>query len=468
MEEVQEVEEVEMKNELGTEKISKLIKKFSIPCIISLVVSSLYNIVDQIFIGQGVGYLGNAATNVVFPMTVIATAVALLIGDGASAYLSLSLGKKDKEQGSKGVNHAVVLSILIGVIFLVMGMLAKGSLLKIFGATEAVYDYADQYITWIILGLPFFIFTTTMNSIIRADGSPKFAMITMFVGAILNIILDPIAIFGLHMGVKGAAIATIIGQIVSGVLSFSYLFKMKQVKIQKKYLKLDGKLVGKIVSLGISSFITQVAITLLIIVMNQTLVKYGANSEYGSEIPLSALGIVMKVNSILISISVGIGAGIQPIIGFNYGAKKYARVKETLISAIKIVVIVLAVFFLIFQFCPQMIIQIFGQENELYNQFAKLSFRIYLMFCVLNGVQTVASIFFQAIGKPIKSALLSLSRQIILAIPAIVILPIFFGIEGILWAGPVADGIAFLLACIFLIREVKKITLKEKEEVAHE
>lgn len=470
MEEVEVLENVkeEKNNELGTEKISKLIRKFSIPCIISLVVSSLYNIVDQIFIGQGVGYLGNAATNVVFPLTVIATAVALLIGDGASAYLSLCLGKKDKEQACKGVNNAVVVTIILGILFLVFGLIGKNFLLKIFGATEAVYTYADKYITWIILGLPFFIFTTAMNSMIRADGSPKYAMISMFVGAIINIILDPIAIFKFNMGVEGAAIATIIGQIVSGIVSFAYLFRMKHITITKQYLKPNFKLIGKMASLGISSFITQIAVTILIITMNQTLVKYGTNSEYGSEIPLSALGIVMKVNSILISIAVGIGAGTQPIIGFNYGAKRYDRVKETLFLAIKTVVIVITVFFLIFQFCPQIIIQIFGQENELYNQFAKLCFRIYLMFCVFNGVQMVSSIFFQAIGNPVKSAILSLSRQIILAIPAIMILPIFFGVEGVLWAGPIADGIAFVLAIVLLVREVKKITKKEKEGMVNE
>lgn len=468
---MEEVEAKKVENELGTEKISKLIKKFSIPCIMSLLVSALYNIVDQIFIGQGVGYLGNAATNIVYPITVIATAFAVLIGDGAAAYLSLSLGKKDEKEASKGVNNAIVLAIIAGIVFLILGIIFKDGLLKVFGVTEAVYDYASQYMFWIVIGLPFFIFTTAMNSIIRADGSPKYAMITMLIGAILNIILDPIAIFGLKMGVTGAAIATIIGQIVSGTVSFVYIFKLKSVKVEKEYLKLEWKTVKKVASLGISSFITQIAITVLIITMNQQITKYGASSKYGSEIPLSALGIVMKVNTILISISVGIAAGAQPIIGFNYGAENYKRVREALTIAIKTTVCILIVFFLVFQLYPQVIISIFGQENELYNEFAKLCFRVYLMFCVLNGVQIISSIFFQAIGKPAKSALLSLSRQILLAVPAILILPTFWGVEGILWAGPVADGIAFILAITLLSIETSKIrkmeTKEEKKEVVY-
>lgn len=450
-------EKQEQQNPLGTEKISKLIKQFAVPCIISLVVSSLYNIVDQIFIGQGVGYLGNAATNIVFPFTVITMAFALMIGDGTAAYLSLSLGKNDKKSANKGVSNGIIVSAILGILFLAIGLIFKEGLLKLFGVTENAYEYAKQYMTYIVLGMPFFVFTTALNSVIRADGSPGYAMKTMLVGAILNMILDPIAIFKLNMGVTGAAIATVIGQIASGIMSVIYIKKFKSVKITKESLKIEIKTVKKICSLGISSFITQIAITVVIIVLNQTLAKYGAESKYGSDIPLSALGIVMKVNQIINSIVIGLAAGAQPIIGFNFGAKKYDRVLQTYGFAVKVGLGITAVGTLIFQFCPQIIINLFGQENELYNEFAKLCFRIFLIFVMLNSFQITSGIFFQAIGNPVKAAILSLSRQIGFLIPALLILPRFFGVKGALYAGPTADCLAFILALILAAREVKKI-----------
>lgn len=463
-EEIQKNEKVETKeNPLGTEKVSKLIKQFAIPCIISLLVSSLYNIVDQIFIGQGVGYLGNAATNIVFPFIVIAMAFSFMIGDGASAYLSLSLGKKDKESATKGIANAIVVSAFFGVLFLILGIVFREGLLKVFGVTEASYEYAKDYITIIALGMPFFILTNSLNSMIRADGSPKFAMIIMLVGAILNIILDPIAIFALHMGVKGAAIATVIGQVVSGVVSILYIPKFKSIALTKESMKLEFKTVKKICSLGVSSFITQIAVTVVIIVINQTLTKYGAESKYGSDIPLSALGIVMKVNQIVNSIAIGLAAGAQPIIGFNYGAKKYERVLETYGFAVKVGLAVTFVGTIIFQLFPQAIINLFGQEDELYNEFAKMSFRIFLLFVMLNSFQIMSGIFFQAIGNPVKAAILSLSRQIVFLVPALLILPRFFGVNGTLYAGPTADCLAFILALTLVTREVKKLKKMTKE-----
>ncbi len=461
--------EKEVKNEteqnpLGTEKISKLIKQFAVPCIISLVVSSLYNIVDQIFIGQGVGYLGNAATNIVFPFIVVTMAFALMIGDGASAYLSLSLGKNDKESANKGVANGIVMSAILGVIFLIIGLVFRDGLLTIFGVTEGSYEYAKVYMTYIVLGMPFFTITNTLNSIIRADGSPQYAMGTMLVGAILNMILDPIAIFQFNMGVRGAAIATIIGQLVSGILSILYIKKFKSVTITKETLKIEGKTLKKICSLGISSFITQVAVTIVIIVLNQTLTRYGAESKYGSEIPLTALGIVMKVNQIINAIVIGLAAGAQPIIGFNFGAKKYDRVLKTYGFAVKVGLGITAIGTLIFQLFPQIIINLFGQENELYNEFAKLCFRIFLILVTLNSFQITSGIFFQAIGNPIKAAILSLSRQIGFLIPALLILPRFFGVEGALYAGPTADCLAFILAVVLVTIEIKKLN-KMKMEV---
>lgn len=450
-------------NPLGTEKISKLIKQFAIPCIISLVVSSLYNIVDQIFIGQGVGYLGNAATNIVFPFTVVTLAFSLMIGDGASSYLSLSLGKNDKENATKGIGNAIVISVMLGILFLIIGFVFRDGLLKLFGVTESSYEYAKQYMTYIVIGMPFFIVTNALNSIIRADGSPQYAMATVLVGAILNLILDPIAIFVLHMGVKGAAIATVIGQVVSGIISILYIKKFKSIALTKESMKLEFKTIKKICSLGISSFITQVAVTIVIIVINQMLTKYGAESKYGSDIPLSALGIVMKVSQIVNSIVIGLAAGAQPIIGFNYGAKKYERVLKTYGFAIKVALSITIIGTVIFQVFPQVIINLFGQEDELYNEFAKMSFRIFLMFLIFNSFQITSGIFFQAIGNPVKAAILSLSRQIGFLVPALLILPRFFGVQGVLYAGPTADCLAFILAVTFAVREMKKLKNMSKE-----
>ena len=455
-------EKNKQENPLGTEKIGKLLKQFAIPCIISLVVSSLYNIVDQIFIGQGVGYLGNAATNVVFPITVISMAFALMIGDGASAYLSLSLGKGDKDSAKKGVTNGIMMSAILGIVFLIVGLVFKEGLLKLFGVTENSYEYSKTYMVYIVAGLPFFMLTTSMNSMIRADGAPQYAMKTMLVGAILNIILDPIAIFVLHMGVKGAAIATVVGQIVSAIMSGLYIKKFKSIQIDKDSMKLDLATIKKTCSLGISSFITQVALTLVLIVMNQTLTRYGADSKYGSEIPLSALGIVMKVNQIVNSIVIGLAAGAQPIIGFNFGAKKYDRVLKTYGFVVKVGLAITAIGTLIFQLCPQVIIQLFGQENELYNEFAKLCFRIFIMLVTLNSFQISSGIFFQAIGNPVKAAALSLSRQIVFLIPALLIMPRFYGIQGVLYAGPTADCLAFAMALVLVIREIKKIKAFKK------
>ena len=469
MEQTGELEELkgeEKENFLEKEKIGKLLMKFSVPCIISLLVSSLYNIVDQIFIGQGVGYLGNAATNIVFPMTVIATAFALLIGDGAAANLSLCLGKKDQKNANSGVGNSIMMVLILSIIFLVVGLIFQEGLLKIFGVTENSYSYAKGYMFWIILGLPFYMITSTLNSMIRADGSPRYAMVSMIIGAIINVILDPIAIFVLKWGVEGAAIATILGQAVSCIISLVYIRKFKSVQLDKESIKLNFKTIKDVISLGISSFITQISITLVVIVSNQLLVKYGAQSKYGSDIPLSALGIVMKVNQIIISIIVGIGIGAQPILGFNYGSKNYDRVLKTFLRAIGIGFIVTIIWTLILQLFPQTIINLFGQENDLYNEYAQKCFRIYLMLIVFASFQIISGIFMQAIGKSIKSAVISLSRQIALLIPAFFICGTIGGIEGMLYAGPIADGLSFILASILIALEIRKIKkLKQLEEI---
>lgn len=448
-------------NILGYEKIGKLIRKFSIPCIISLVVNSLYNIVDQIFIGWGVGYIGNGATNVVFPITMLCLAFALMFGDGSSAYLSLKLGEKNKKEASKGVVNGILISIIVSILLCVIIIGFLPQILNLFGCTDALREDALGYGFYIALGLPFMMIGTTLNSIIRADGSPKYAMTSMVIGAVLNVILDPIFIFVFKMGVEGAAIATSISQFVTFVMNIAYLRKIKSVKIERKDVKLKPSIVGRVSMLGISSFITQMSIVLVMAFENNLLGKYGAESEYGSEIPITVLGIVMKISQILNSIIIGIATGAQPILGYNYGAQNYDRVKKTLKYVLGLSLIVSTIAFLLFQLIPDKLITIFGSGNELYMEFACYAFRTYLMLCICNGIQIPAGIFFQAIGKGIKSAIISLSRQIVFLIPAMVVFGHIFGIHGILYAGPFADGLAFIVASTLLILQVRKFKKAE-------
>ena len=450
-------------NILGKEKIGKLIRKFSIPCIISLLVNSLYNIVDQIFIGWGVGYLGNGATNVVFPLTMVALSFALMFGDGASAYLSLKLGEKKKEEASKGVANGILLSIIVALV-LCFGTLAfLPQLLNIFGCTDVLRNSALEYGYIIAIGLPFMMIGTTLNSIIRADGNPKYAMTSMVAGAVLNIILDPIFIFVFKMGVQGAAIATAISQILTFAINILYIKKFQTITLNRNQFKLKANISRKISTLGISSFITQMSIVIVMAFENNLLGKYGANSKFGSEIPITVLGIVMKISQILNSIIIGIAAGSQPILGYNYGAGKYNRVKQTLKTVLGLSTIISTIAFILFQTIPDKLISIFGSGDENYIEFACLAFRIYLMLCICNGIQIPAGIFFQAIGKSVKSAVLSLSRQIVFLIPAMVVFGSLFGINGVLYAGPIADGLAFLIAFILLILEVKNLKNRKNE-----
>lgn len=444
-------------NILGTEKIGKLIKKFSIPCIISLLVNSLYNIVDQIFIGWGVGYLGNGATNVVFPLTMIALAFALMMGDGTSAYLSLKLGGKKKEEAAKGVGNGIIISVIISVLYCITTLILLPKLLNVFGCTENLRDYAFKYGRIITIGLPFMMIGTTLNSIIRADGNPKYSMTTMVVGAVLNTVLDPIFIFVFKMGVEGAAIATIISQFINCILNVLYINRFKSIKLNKENVKINIHIAKKISTLGISSFITQMSFVFVIAVENNLLVKYGYKSEYGSEIPITVLGIVMKISQILNSIIIGIAAGTQPIFGYNYGARKFDRVKETLKNVLSISVIISTIAFILFQTIPEKLISIFGSGDDVYIKFACMTFRTYLLLCICNGIQIPSGIFFQAIGKSVKSAILSLSRQIIFLIPAMIVLSNIYGIMGVLYAGPVADGMAFSLSILLLAVEIKNL-----------
>ncbi len=452
-------------NILGTEKITKLIKRFSIPCIISMLVNSLYNMVDQIFIGHGVGMLGNGATNVVFPISVIALAVSLMFGDGSSAFLSLKLGEKKEDEAANGVGTGILLSIIISIIFTLITYIFLNNLLNLFGCTPALKEYATSYGRIITLGLPFVIIGTTLNSIIRADGSPKYSMFSMVLGAVLNIILDPIFIFIFKKGVEGAALATIISQIVTFILNVLYLKKLKTIKLTSETLKPKWNYIKKVTLLGTSSFITQMSIVLVIAVENNLLGKYGASSSFGSEIPITVLGIVMKISQILYSVIIGLSVGAQPIFGYNYGSGKKERVKETLKIVLRVSLIITLISFILFQTIPDKLILLFGSGDDKYIEFACLTFRIYLMLVIANGIQMPAGIFFQAIGKSTKSAILSLSRQVLFLIPAMFILGRIFGLMGILYAGPVADGVAFILSALFLTLEIKALSKEKVKEI---
>lgn len=437
----------------ATEPIGRLIVKFAVPSVIALLVNSLYNIVDQIFIGWGVGYLGNGATNIVFPITIIALALSMMIGNGGAAYLSLKMGEGEVETAKKGVGNAVTLVTIVSILLAVIFLIWIDPILTLFGATDVLRPFALEYGFIIGAGLPFMMISAAINSMIRADGSPKYAMLSMVIGAIINVILDPVFIFVFQMGVKGAAIATIIGQVASFVVSVLYMPHFKSVQLNKSSFAPCAKVSVNIVIFGLSSFITQFAITIVMALTNNLLAKYGAQSVYGAEIPLTATGIVMKVNQIMIAILLGIATGTQPIIGYNYGAKSYHRVKKALEISLIASEIVSVAALLPFQFAPMSVVSLFGSEEGLYNEFAVKAFRIFLMLCPLTGFQTIAAVYLQAVGKPVKSAILSLARQIIFFVPTVLILPIFLGVEGVLWTGPVADGLAFLLSLAFLLYE---------------
>lgn len=461
---------------LGKDKINKLILSFSIPCVISMLINSIYNIVDQIFIGKGVGTLGNAATNVIFPLIIIFNAVAGLIGNGAAANLSLKLGEKNKKAAAKSIGQAVSLTIILSIVISGIAYIFLPQLVYLFGCTESVYKYAVDYGRIIVIGAPFMLIYSSFSSIIRADGSPKYSMIMLVIGAIINIILDPIFIFGFDMGVKGGALATIIGQIVSFVIAIIYLFKIKSVKLTKNDFKLD-KDVFRILALGISSFITQATILVLFIFMNNILTKLGANTKFGADIPLSVYGVISKINSLYISTVLGISIGSQPIIGFNYGAGNKSRVKETIRKVLIINFAIGIIFNLLFVLFPKQITGIFISSNDvsynLFMEFAVLMCHSFLLVISLNALEMTTSIVIQSLGNVVKSTAVTFIRQIILLIPISLILAFVFnkGIYGVLYAGCIADVLCFIITIFIIKSEYKKLgkevineTYQEKEQ----
>ena len=444
-------------NPLGYQPVGKLLLSFSVPSIISCLVNSIYNIVDQIFIGQGVGYLGNAATTVAFPVMTIVMAFATLIGSGGSAYAAIKLGEKQDGEAKLTLNNLLTLSVVVGVGILALGLIFLEPLLSLFGATGAVMPYAKDYTSIILLGVPFSILGVSLSNMARTDGSPRLSMYGILIGAVLNTILDPIYIFTLGWGVKGAALATITSQIISAVILLLYFWKRGHMRFDRQAMKPVGRVVGKTVALGASAGITQVVACIMQVVMNNSLVHYGNLSDVGGEVALSAMGIVMKIAMILGSVCIGIGVGAQPILGFNYGAQHNVRIRRTYRMAVIWATVAILAGWVFCQTCPNLILQLFGGGSDTFNAFAVRCMRIFLggIFCA--GFQIVSTNYFQATGQPLKASILSMLRQLLLLIPLLLILPLFFGLDGVLYAGPAADIGSAVIVFLFVVPEMKKL-----------
>lgn len=450
-------------NPLGVRPVKGLLFSFSIPAIISCLVNSVYNIVDQIFIGQGVGYLGNAATTIAFPLMTIIMAFATLIGSGGSAYAALRLGEGRKREALLTLNNLLVIAIGLGIILAAAGLIFLKPILILFGATETTMPYAIDYTSIVLIGVPFSMVSIALSSMARTDGHPRMSMYGILIGAALNTVLDPIYIFVLGWGVKGAAIATITAQFVSTVVLCYYFLKKGRMRFTRRYMKPVGRVWYKIFSLGISSGITALVACIMQVVMNNSLVYYGNQTEITGDVALSAMGIVMKIAMILASVCIGFGIGAQPILGFNLGAKKYTRVRHTYLLAVSIATGSILIGWAVCQLAPHLVLSLFGKENQTFTDFAVRCLRIYLggIFCA--GFQIVSTNYFQATGQPLKASLLSMLRQLILLIPLLLILPIFFGLSGLLYAGPCADIGSAVIVALFILPEMRKLNRKIAE-----
>ena len=449
-------------NPLGSEPISTLLRRFAVPSVIAMLVSALYNMVDQLFIGHSIGVLGNAATNVAFPLSMVCTSIGLLCGIGGAANFNLCMGRREPEHAKSYVGSAISMLAILGVILCVAVQLFLHPMMLLFGATPDVIDYACTYTRITSIGFPFLIVTIGGSNLIRADGSPKFSMLCNLVGAIVNTILDPLFIFVFHMGMAGAALATITGQILSFALVVFYLRGFKTLPLSLSDLKPNMACWARIAALGATPAFNQVAMMVVQIVMNNTLTYYGSNSVYGSDIPLACAGIISKVNMLFFSFVIGISQGLQPIVSFNFGAQKYDRVKDAYKKAVFAATAISIVAFLCFQLFPRQIIGIFGSGSEEYLHFAERYFRIFLFFTFLNGIQPVSSNFFTSIGAPKKGIFLSLTRQIIFLLPLLLIFPYFFGIDGVMYTAPIADLAAASVSIVMVVREFKIMAKLQK------
>jgi putative MATE family efflux protein len=448
------------KNPLATQRVSKLMVSFAIPSIIAMLVGALYNIVDQLFIGQAVGPLGNAATNIAFPLSISCVALALLFGIGGASCFNLSMGRGEKEKAAYYVGNAISMLVLCGLLLSIISEAFLTDLLRFFGSPDDVLPLAAEYVKITAIGFPFMLLVTGGGHLMRADGSPKMTMFCNLLGAVINTILDAIFVLKLDMGMKGAALATIIGQILSAVVVIVYMLHFKTVKLGLIHLIPRTYYVFKVASIGMASFFNQVAIMVVQIVLNKSLKYYGGQSIYGEATPIACAGIVMKVSQIFFSIVIGLAQGAQPIQSFNYGAGNYKRVKEAYRTTLLVGGGISVIAFLMFQLVPRQLMSLFGEGTEEYYQFGVSYFRIFLFFTFLNFLQPITSNLFTAIGKPLKGIFLSLTRQIIFFLPLVLILPRFFGIDGILYTEPIADLVAAILTVIMGTIEIRHMMKK--------
>ena len=451
-----------IENPMGTQPVKKLLMQLAIPAMIANVVNALYNIVDQIFIGQGVGYLGNAATNIAFPITTICLALGLMTGVGAASNFNLELGRKEVEKARRIAGTAVVQLIVMGIAVCVLVQIFLAPLMQLFGATDQIFDYAMEYSRITAYGIPFFLFSTGFNPLVRSDGRATFSMMAIIAGAVLNTVLDPIFIFVFQMGIAGAAWATVISQMVSALLLFAYIPKFRSVKFQWEDFIPHMKQVEAIAALGLTSFIFQISALIVQIVSNNLLKTYGAMSIYGSEIPIAVGGIVAKVFVIFIALIIGMTQGVQPIVGYNYGAKYYERVRQTIFLALKIGFGLSFVTWAVFEIFPLQIIQLFGNGNDLYFEFGIRYMRYFMLFTLINGITILITTFFPAIGKAKTGAFLSLARQLLILLPVMLLMTYIFGVEGMMFATPVSDVISLVLCLFFFKRELHDIHMKEE------
>ena len=442
-------------NPLGYKKESTLLVGFAIPCIISMLVTALYNIVDQIFIGQGIGMLGNAATNIAFPLSTTCTAISLLLGIGSATNFSLHLGAGEKHESEKYAGNGIMLMALFGIFLFLVTTIFLTPMLKFFGATKDVLPYAKAYTRITAFGFPFLIANTGMSKLILADGSPRYSMMSMLAGAIVNTILDPLFIFVFNMGMTGAALATITGQIISFSISLRYMFHFKTIKLSRESFIVSAAHCKKIFILGASACFNQIAMMTVQICMNNLLKHYGSLSQYGEAIPIACAGIVMKVGQLYFSIVIGLSQGSQPIESFNYGARQYKRVKAAYRYAVIAGGTVSVIAFVIFQLFPHQLLALFGNGSKEYFEFGSFYFRIFMLMAWANFMQPISSTFFTSIGKANKGTFLSLTRQIIFLLPLMFFLPTIFGIKGILYAAPIADSMAFVTAVVMVWSEMR-------------
>lgn len=461
---------------LGTERIGKLMRQYAIPCIISLLVGALYNIVDQIFIANAsyLGSYGNAANTVVFPLTVVALAIAVMVGDGCCAFVSMALGRKESDKAKRSVGNAVVLTVAGSVILTALYLIFANQIIAMFGGTvnEETFRHSQEYFFYITLGIPFYMFGQAMNPVIRADGNPKFAMASTLAGAVINIILDPIFIFCFKWGMMGAAVATVIGQVVTAILAVWYIVHMKTVKPSRKDFALQRNICGRMLLLGITSFLSQISLVAAMAAINNMLRKYGAQDpifkqEQYAQIPMAVVGIVMKFFQIVISIVVGMAAGCIPIIGYNMGAEKKLRVKELFTKLLVAEALVGAVALVLAEGFPHQLIAIFGAKNEsvYYTEFAIEAFRIYLCMMILACVNKACFIFLQAVGKALSSTMLSMFREVVFGVGFALLLPVFFGLDGVLYSMPVSDILTFIISAIIIVKTYKELNTKGAQSI---